>query len=254
MYGDGLFITCTDKTSIFYHIKVDDTTFSQVNWYHLSNCNFFANWVVDITGNNNVTFKGSSLPAIVERLVYNVLGSGRYINVVSSIYGSVLAPYNNFYMPNGVSLGFVVVANVINSRQNNKPNCVRFNPVLVYARLARPVHVGDTLIFVVDFGNIIIGDTVCWNGNCQKVVAFYQGDFDGNGSVDYAIGTSNGSTVEIPSDSLVSTTVDPQNPGDRSSPQTTNPFSAVPTDSKGSNDATTVVISSALLVLSALIF
>jgi hypothetical protein len=253
-WGDGMYLTCNSKTDTFYHVQISEETMAQINWYHLSNCNFFANWVIDVTGSGNVTIKGSGLPAIVERLIYNIPGTGRYISIIGSMDGNLLAPHNHFYMPGGVSRGFIVVGNVINSRQNNKPNCVRFDPVKIFTRITRPVLVGDTLIFVVDYGNIIIGDTICFNGNCQKVVAFLEGDFDGDGVTDYAFQTQNGATVDIPADSLINTEVDPQTPGDRNAPQTTSEFDDSFKTGINRNGAVQMVLSMVVMAVVAALF
>eukprot|EP01119_Soliformovum_irregulare_P010879 TRINITY_DN267_c0_g3_i1.p1 TRINITY_DN267_c0_g3~~TRINITY_DN267_c0_g3_i1.p1 ORF type:complete len:694 (-),score=174.65 TRINITY_DN267_c0_g3_i1:43-1989(-) len=179
-YGNGLFITCSDFTSLVYHVKVDAITFNSVYWYSTVNCSFSARWVIDITGSDDVTFQGAPFPGIVERVIYNILGSGRTVSANNGVNGHLLAPGNTYSQTQGVTYGNLVVGNVAASRQNALPQCTKFNPVVITVKLMTPVTLGDTIIYVADLSNLVKGDQICINGNCADVVkGVYVADGDG---------------------------------------------------------------------------
>jgi choice-of-anchor A domain-containing protein len=167
-YGNGLFLTCS-ASSDAYHVKIPASDFNKVDWITLIGCKFSARWIVDVTGNEDVTIKGQPFPAIVERVVYNILGTGRTINGQTGVAGHILSPQNAYNQPQGVTYGKVIVGNVIEARQNNKPNCKKFNTVTLSAVVVKPVQLGDTLIYVADLSNFVAGDQICVQGACRKL-------------------------------------------------------------------------------------
>jgi len=245
MYGNGLFITCDKSDDVLYHLKVDDVTISKVFWYSFTNCNFYSRWILDITGTGDVQIQGSSIPGIVERLVYNVLGSGRNVNVLNSLYGNLLAPNNNLYLPNGVTVGNVVVGNVSYAIQHNKPLCKLWNNVRLGVVVVIPVKLGDTIIFVANLSNLIVGDTIC-NSGCQKITAFYISQ-QSKRVVTYGIGLS-GAIGELPAGGMVTAILDPNLPG-RNEPPVISPFPSPTTTQVSSASALYSVIAMALMAL-----
>jgi len=96
---------------------------SQYTYTTLENCNFHASWVVNIRGEGEVDFRGDSFPALPGGLVYNILGSGRVIDVKdTAVSGSILAPLNILHQTGGYILGKVVAADVTFALQINKHN------------------------------------------------------------------------------------------------------------------------------------
>jgi len=170
MYGDGLAITCNNKNDLLNHVSVDGNTFSQVNWYSLSNCNFASRWVIDITGSGNIVIKGGEFPAVVERVVYNVLGSGRTISTTNGVNGHIMAPQNSLNQPSGVTYGLVIAGDIPVAKQNNKPDCKNFRDVVISSRLAVGVKSGATTIYVVDWPQLLKDDVICIGGQCLQVV------------------------------------------------------------------------------------
>jgi len=225
MYGNGLFISCTNSKDVLYHISLDDTTFNQVSWYSLNNCNFYARWIIDITGTGTVQFQGAPLSGILERLVYNVLGAGRDINVINSLNGNLLAPNNNLKLPNGVTVGNVVVGNVTTAIQNNRPFCQLWANVKISLQVLVPVKLGDTVVYVANLTNLIIGDTICNNGNCQQITAFYASQNGGKRATNsYGFGLS-GPIGEVPEGGILTAIVNPNTAG-RGDGQVLQPFPA----------------------------
>jgi len=135
MWGDGLQLTCNNKADNLYHVQVNATMFNKVNWYILKNCNFTSRWVIDIVGSENVTIKGQPFPGVVERVLYNIMGSGRYIWANNGVAGHILAPYNTFAQSVGVTYGMVIVGDVLIAKQNNLPNCKTYRPVAITSKL-----------------------------------------------------------------------------------------------------------------------
>jgi len=248
MYGNGLFVTCNNKDDVLYHIAVDDVTISKVNWYSFQNCNFYARWIIDITGTGDVSIQGASIPGIVERVVYNILGSGRDINVVNSLYGNLLSPNNNLHLPSGVTTGNIVVGNVSSAIQHNRPFCklwlnLKLNLVVVVG-----VRLGDTIIFVANLSNLIVGDTICNGGNCQKITAFYIASQGAKraAATSFGIGLA-GPIGEIQEGGMITAIVDP-NVNGRNDPPVLSPL---PPPAAAS--AARVVCSVALLCILALL-
>jgi choice-of-anchor A domain-containing protein len=89
IYGDGLQITCSGAADL-YHLTVSGSDFSGVNWYSTVGCKFSARWVIDITGTGSVSFQGQPFPGIVERVIYNVVGSGRTLLLTTELLATFL--------------------------------------------------------------------------------------------------------------------------------------------------------------------
>jgi len=168
-YGDGLFIECNSQTDLLNHVVVSAQDFSNINWYSLSNCNFASRWVIDIAGTADVTIKGAPFPAIVERVLYNVLGSGRTINTSNGVNGHIFAPANILRQPAGVTYGLVIAGDIPIARQNNKPDCINFRDVTIETRLAVGTEAGSNTIYVVDWPSLLKGDQMCINSECLIV-------------------------------------------------------------------------------------
>jgi len=175
-YGDGLFIECNNKTDLLYHVSVDASVFSSVNWYSLNNCNFASRWIIDITGTSDVTIQGAAFPGIVERVVYNILGSGRTIHTQNGVAGHIFAPQNIFNQPTGVTYGLVVAGDIVIAKQNNKPNCKNFRPVAITTKLAVGVAQGSTIIYVIDFPDFAVGDRICIDSDCHIIKSGFTSD------------------------------------------------------------------------------
>jgi choice-of-anchor A domain-containing protein len=207
IFGDGLLITCQNPTSILNKFTVDGLVLSATNWYQTKNCLFSSGWIIDVTGTSNVVLQGSQFPGVVERIVYNVLGSGRTINGQTGVGGNILAPANTYYQFTGVTYGRLIVGNVTLARQNNKPNCINFQSVTITNKNLAAVGNTDTFIYVVDIANYVIGDLICFQGNCQKVIAGIIGDLNGDGVTDQVVQVSAPFGQTYPSGSTITTLI-----------------------------------------------
>jgi len=170
IYGDGLQITCQNASDL-YHVKVDGDLLSSTNWYVLAGCSWDASFIIDVTGINDITIKGAPFPGIVERVIYNVLGTNRAIYGTNGVNGNILAPFNAYSQHNGVTYGRVIVGDVFEARQNNKPNCTNFELITISNAIMKPIKMGDTMIYVVDVSNYNQGDQVCVGASCVEVVS-----------------------------------------------------------------------------------
>jgi hypothetical protein len=234
VYGDGLSITCDANDQLINHIAVDGATMSKVNWYILNNCNFGARWIIDITGEEDVEIKGSPFPGIIERCLMNVLGSGRKITVSTGAGTSILGPDNTLFMENGVTRGLVIVGDVEYIVQANLPNCFSFKKVQLSTRSTEISYPGWKKIYVVIFNGIQPGDMVCFDGECQKVIAIEEGDGK------KVLVLANPLQIEVPADSFITAEAE----GDRTT--------AAPgawTGYEPINGATSVALAAVLMVL-----
>jgi choice-of-anchor A domain-containing protein len=243
-YTNGLFITC-DASADLYHVKVADADYNKADWISLQGCKFSARWIVEITGTGNVVIKGQPFPGIVERVIYNIVGSGRTITGQTGIGGHILAPQNTYTQNSGVTYGKVVVGNFPESRQSNKPNCLNFRSVTISSIILKPVQIGDTRVYVADLSNFIAGDLVCIQGNCRKLVGGEIGDFDGDGVTDQVVSFEDGFPNPILAGTAMTTAVD-ANTGDKRATWGNNPTPG--------NSASMTGSSSTLAVCFALIF
>jgi len=176
VYG-GLQMSCNNPTDTQYIVTIDSTLFNQANYYFLDNCNFHAQWIVNIVGNGNVLFTGGSFPAVAGGVLFNVPGTGRLVEIRSiGLNGHLLAPGNDLNQTSSVIVGKVVVRNYIQMNQVNRP-CpnVASNPVQVTAYVAPSDNVSPGSIAL---GNnaILAGDYVSGLGVCTSATPQPQGE------------------------------------------------------------------------------
>jgi len=222
IYGDGLLLTCNGPAAL-YHVKVDGAVLSGTNWIQRSGCKFAAAWVIDVVGTGDVTIKGQPFPGIVERVIYNVLGSGRVIQGQTGVAGHILAPRNTYNQTNGVTYGLVIVGNVANARQNNKPNCATFRAVTLSTKVVEAVKLGDTTIYVADLSEFAVGDLICINGDCKKITAGQITDVNGDGHYENIISVDAGFDAHTGDNIIASTTVNDPTNANRDTPLATPP-------------------------------
>jgi len=185
VYSTGLLLTC-DAQQDLYHVKIDAGIFKTTTWYLTSGCKFSAAWVLDITGSATVELNGAPFSGVVERVIYNVVGSNT-ITANNGVAGNILAPNSNYIQSAGVTYGKVIVGNVTEARQNNKPNCINFRNVEITNKVVKPVQLSDDFVYLVDIRGYAVGDQICIQGNCRKVKDGQIGDIDGDGTVDNVV-------------------------------------------------------------------
>jgi len=119
----GLYVTCQNAFATNYYMTLTPSEMTSYTWTSVSNCNSNANWVINIGGTGDVRFQGGSFPAQANHVIFNVLGSGRTINIENyRVEGSILAPNNNVNEPSGVIVGKVVANNIV-SRHISRYEC-----------------------------------------------------------------------------------------------------------------------------------
>jgi len=202
IYGNGLQVTCDASATGLVHFTVSGDILSKTQWYITVGCQFDAGYIIDVTGSGNVVIQGGAFSGIVEKVVYNVLGSGRTITGATGVSGNILAPGNSYTQNAGVTYGRVIVADVPEARQNNKPNCTDFKSVTISNIVLERVEIGDKWIYVVDASNYNVGDKLCFNGECSPIVLALELPDR------FKIQVANSFSSPIPAAALMTTTVD----------------------------------------------
>jgi len=127
----GLYLDCQDTTNSVkqYYLTLTTSEMSQYTWISMSNCNAGARWIITVPGTGPVTFTAGSFPAASNAVVYNVLGSGRTINV-QNVYlqGHLVAPYNTLNQPSGNIVGKVIAGNIPATLNINRSGSQCFVP------------------------------------------------------------------------------------------------------------------------------
>jgi len=205
-YGTAT-ITCPAGASAYYG-HIDTATFNTITSYAFDGCAPGVQMVITVRddGVNQVNIhSGGMNPAdrFAERTVFNILGSGRTIDVASVAFvGSILSPNNVYQATGSVVQGIVVVANILASGQFNRVNCsvpatpatpspcVSFEGTCAGTLFTAPGATiqGDTR----DYNVISFGSFVANTGDVEGRV-MVRNDFTvGNGySVGYELSTSN---------------------------------------------------------------
>jgi len=155
-------------------VTVPDTVFNSITYYILDNCNFQSAWVINIAGTGTVNFFGGSFPGVAGGLVYNVLGSGRLINVTGTgVTGHILSPNNVLTQSSSVITGKVVVGNIENCVQINKPVCTNPPPVELFSFVGITAPAGTTTVTLIA-NSFIPGDSLTIGGK-QSIVSSING-------------------------------------------------------------------------------
>jgi choice-of-anchor A domain-containing protein len=160
----ALILTCNDDSDDSYSVTITSEDFADSTYWVVNNCNFQATWVINIVGTDNITFHGDNFPGVSGAVVYNVLGSGRTINVQTTVQGSILAPNNNLYQTGGFISGKVVVGNVQFALQINKPDCPNPSPVTITDITQQESPNGGNTLYLSQATAIRTGDDVTIGG------------------------------------------------------------------------------------------
>jgi len=116
-------LQCLSNSASRYSVTVSPSLLNEAQVFELDNCNPNAQWVMNIDTNDDVDFHGNNFPSdFPQNVIYNILGSGRTINIETSVQGNILAPQNDINQSTGTIYGKVVCSNA-NIVQVNKPNC-----------------------------------------------------------------------------------------------------------------------------------
>jgi len=80
--------------------------------------------IITITGTNNITFTGGSVPFPPTQLSWNIIDGHSFVIGQGGMKGSVVAPYSAFSQGAGDLMGFVVAYNILHLESVHKPACV----------------------------------------------------------------------------------------------------------------------------------
>jgi len=197
----GLSVTCNSNTDAAYYITLTPAELAQFTYVTVGNCNFQGFWYINIAGTGDVEITGDSWPGIPGGNVYNIIGSGRTINVHDTkVFGSILAPSNTLNQASGVIVGKVVAGDITFSSQINRENgCASSVNVTVPVVVQHPVASLNTVEFTNNFlmnGDVVGDATVVGSeGNVyslSKPITAYEGQ------VFYVVVSSDNSRITDP--------------------------------------------------------
>jgi len=120
--NDGIFLFSGDLFASRYYLQIAATDFNAATYWSTSNMNSGADFVVTITGDEDVTFQGGNFPGIPSQTVFNIPGT-RNVQALNAVTGSILAPDANLIQPGGNLVGFAIVSSVTAFLDSYKPNC-----------------------------------------------------------------------------------------------------------------------------------
>jgi fibro-slime domain-containing protein/choice-of-anchor A domain-containing protein len=123
--GTGLLtITCADETNAFISTTVDGADLSKTNTWATSNCYAGGQLVINVVGSGDVAFNGNNIDWTQEKVLYNILGSGRTVTINTEVDGNILMPNNIYYQPgSGVVKGLLIAGTVKQALQINRVEC-----------------------------------------------------------------------------------------------------------------------------------
>jgi hypothetical protein len=139
----------------------------------VSNCKFEAEWVLNIRGLAEVIVRGGSFPGLPGGVVYNVIGQRDISITETKLNGHLLAPLGTLDQPNGVIVGKVVAADILSSRQINKPDCPNPGIVELPGTNNEPVEPGNYDVPMLNTFNFRAGDTITYNKETNVIAGVY---------------------------------------------------------------------------------
>jgi len=195
---DAIVFTCSDNTADSYSITIDASVLTQGTYYILDNCNFQATWVINVGGTGPVVFAGDNMPGVGSSIVYNILGSGRSVDVETEVNGNILAPQNVLNQTGGVIEGKVVVGTCSATLQVNKPACSNPAPTTINTQTNVAVPKGSSHIAVGTNGGIQEGDSVSIGDEQFTVVSSSSSDIELSGPTNNQYGAGTRVSAPIP--------------------------------------------------------
>jgi len=198
----ALILNCRSLNTQTYFVTVQASDLDDATYYITNNCNFQAEWVINVAGTADVTLHGGQFPAPSGGLVYNVLGSGRTINSATGVLGHILAPHNILNQASGVIEGKVVVADVTFSTQINHADCVDPSDVTIVTPVDAPASAGDDSLTVTYPAGLRTGDEVTI-GDEEYIIASVSNNDDGTATLTFESALSS----DVAAGSVVTATV-----------------------------------------------
>jgi fibro-slime domain-containing protein/choice-of-anchor A domain-containing protein len=157
-YG-GIHITCNSITDLRYTVNINPADFAHSTYYWTENCNLQAEWVLNIIGTGDVTITGDNFPANPGAVVYNFIGSGRTLNILNSIWGSILAPDNSVHATSGVIIGKVVAGDIPRIAQVNLIHCPTPQNITLNVPSGKSSPAGN-IIYLYSVDSVRVDDTI----------------------------------------------------------------------------------------------
>jgi len=130
----GIHVTCNNPGDQMYILNVDAAVLSASTWWDLEGCGFQSYYVINVLGSGAASVSGGDFPTITERVIYNVLGSGRTFTVASGLRGNILAPNNVVRQTTGVTKGLIIAGDIPAALSAQNPVCTKFDPVIITGR------------------------------------------------------------------------------------------------------------------------
>jgi choice-of-anchor A domain-containing protein len=210
----GVQITCTDAASSSYSAHIKASALSGSTWFlPITTCNPNAQFVLNIEMDiASVKFQGDHLAFFQpEKILYNVPGTGKQVNVMTEVRGSLLAPGHSYYQPNsGVYKGNVIVGNVVQAHQINRifcetpapppnPPTYHYCPFFETACTGLNFPLGSGVYSFRDFNVVSFNDFHAETGDVEGRIATKRDASFGNG---YSVGFELETATSQPDNSL----------------------------------------------------
>jgi len=120
--NDGIFLESNDFYADRYYIQIDANIFNMATYWSMTNMNALADFIVTITGTDDVYFQGGNFVGTANQNVFNIPGT-RNVFVESNALGHILAPNATLMQTGGDEIGMVIVGQVEKFVESIKPNC-----------------------------------------------------------------------------------------------------------------------------------
>jgi len=199
----ALMISCNDASASAYYVSLTSAEYGQFTYTTISNCNFQANWFINIRGTDDVTISGDSFPGVPGGVVYNIEGCGRTITISeTTLSGHFLGPCSDLNQPTGLITGKVVARNVIASLQINRENTCPQNITITIPVVVQVPSIVSTQLDLAGENVAVVGDEL---DATHTVIATYPGSVV---SLNNAISANAGDKFNIKVQSVESRTPD----------------------------------------------
>jgi len=127
---DGIHISSINDNEKRYYLHIDTKDFNDATYFTAVNVNLEAQFIITLTGDEDVIFYGGRQPTLASRTVFVIQGE-RHIVVYSDVYGNLIAPDAILVQLGGDEIGLTVIGSVIDFVESKKPDCSVVNYALM---------------------------------------------------------------------------------------------------------------------------
>jgi len=111
-----------------------------------------------------MVFQGGDFPGIGEKIVFNIVGYGRIVNVDSGVNANILAPTNTVQQNGGVTRALVIAGDITLWKSGTNPSCSDFQTFDIVLNVIANNLVGSDNLIVGTFNQATAGDSFVHEG------------------------------------------------------------------------------------------